>query len=65
MNKPYKTFKNQLNYMKKNTKIVITQMTKVEIKQKKYVQMYVYKFVMMKRLQNNLTITNKREYKKI
>lgn len=65
MKKQYKTFRNQLNYMKKNTKTVIILMIKVEIKQKKYVQMCVYKFVMTKKLQNNLMIINKREYKKI
>lgn len=65
MKTQYKTFRNQLNYIKKNTKTVIILMIKVEIKQKKYVQMYAYKFVMTKKLQNNLMIINKREYKKI
>lgn len=65
MKTQYKTFRNQLNYMKKNTKTVIILMIKVEIKQKKYVQMCAYKFVMTKKLQNNLMIINKREYKKI
>lgn len=57
----YQTFKKQLEYIKMNKTMMKIQRKKVKIKQKKYVQMFAYNNVMIKKYFNLKMIINKKE----